>query len=1270
MASTNITTFPGKVGVSNANPTHTLSIGSNVFVDDTGTNKLVVLGSISTTGTLSGDGSGISNIQSSNVSDFASNVTRIGTLETVLGSNVTRIENLESGDITITGTKTFQDDVILESNLRVQGDLLVANTVNMTVSDPILELGSNNLNTGDIGLVMTRHGASNSNVAVFFDETADTLKLGYTLNGAGDSTLEFDSNALAVSVQGALTAASVSGDGSGLTSLNASNVSSGTLTRPISTTTGTFSGNVGIGTTNPVSILHVRGTGQTSTTSFDTSQTLGASIFVQSSDSVPGSGGSLVLGTYQGKFAAIKAGILNGTNNTMGNLHFMTRNATTDATLTNRMTITNTGNVGIGTTSPSSKLHIDNGVLVVEDTPETRTTLLLPDGDGTGGSLNEHFIGNTHIGVAQFVSEQEANTSTIAIINKDRDNNTTKNASIGFYNTDTVGTGKYAGRIGFWPTNGNAQTNEFRVYTTNTVTSGAGYDYPQQRFVINKDGNVGIGTTIPRTYLHLSAKNSDPGATEGDFVGTHNLTEYLRFTSTGDSGDVNSVSVGFKLGDDDISDANPNGRLDICANRGSDVDNDYGTIPDETIATFLGSGNVGIGTASPRTTLEVYGSIMGSTNSTLYSHNLYYDTQWKYAQADYGGAYMRMLDSEVQFWNAPNNNASANSVATVTQRVTIKENGNVGIGTASPARPLTIESSSFDGIRVKRTTAGGGSAMEFINGDGDEWTVGVGGTGTFGIYDGATFGEQFTIDTSGNVGIGTTAPGYTLDVHGTSNVGALTATSISGPLSGNASTATALETARNINGVSFNGSANITVNGLNYNVNNGWLREQGDNANFRQYGNTRQMAFRTDGTTEYASGVGGYPFVWMYGGDAASNRRMLLNSSGQLWCSDYGWLHDKFVSRNSATAQTFTDNDSNANFTGHTIDFNGSGTQVNTVNRTHRAFLLDYDTSASGGTATSGQRNYHYAMNSDMRHSGTGNQYVFYNHYLYTRSDHTSGTCNNMKGVDNIVVSSGTGLNPTIWGINTYVLKDGGSTGATSTIYGNKTEVEVGAGTVTNAYAYHAHIDRDAGTLTTGYLYYGNYAGTVGTKWGVYITGESKNYFSGNVGIGTTSPTYNLDVNGSFGAKNKGWYITGGGGNAGYNGASPNKNYFAYNVNNTVYGSSVTTYNGASSSAWRSNDGVFTYPEAGLYQVTIHMFINGTSNDRYGVFKLNDSGGTNRFSQYMYFTPSNYGSNYQRSWTTFVRVESGWQSYMQPEGGSITLYLADQHTCLLIDKIC
>src|SRR5210317_1336292 len=330
MASTNITTFPGKVGISNANPTHTLAIGSNVFVDDTGVNKLVVNGNISATGQFTGDGVGLSNIQTSNVigltdnvtrigtletdltdnvtrigtletdltdnvarigtletdltdnvtrigtletdltdnvtrigtleTDLTNNVTRIGTLETDLSDNSSRITSIESGEITITGVKTFQDDIILESNLRVQGDLLVANTVNMTVSDPILELGSNNLNTGDVGLVMTRHGSANSNVAIVFDESEDVLNMGYTLSGANDTTIELDSNALAVNIQGALTAASVNGDGSGLTNIQSSNVNdfASNVARITSLESGdmtidgekTFSSNLEVGTAN------------------------------------------------------------------------------------------------------------------------------------------------------------------------------------------------------------------------------------------------------------------------------------------------------------------------------------------------------------------------------------------------------------------------------------------------------------------------------------------------------------------------------------------------------------------------------------------------------------------------------------------------------------------------------------------------------------------------------------------------------------------------------------------------------------------------------------------------------------------------------------------------------------------------------------------------------------------------------------------------------------------------------------------------------------
>jgi hypothetical protein len=90
----------------------------------------------------------------------------------------------------------------------------------------------------------------------------------------------------------------------------------------------------------------------------------------------------------------------------------------------------------------------------------------------------------------------------------------------------------------------------------------------------------------------------------------------------------------------------------------------------------------------------------------------------------------------------------------------------VGIGTNNPVRPLTIESSSFGGLMVKRTSGGGGTAMEFVNGNGDEWTVGIGNTGIFGIFSGETFGEQFTIDTSGNVGIGAVSPTTKLHVAG------------------------------------------------------------------------------------------------------------------------------------------------------------------------------------------------------------------------------------------------------------------------------------------------------------------------------------------------------------------------------------------------------------------------------------------------------------------------------------------------------------------------
>ena len=266
------------------------------------------------------------------------------------------------GTFRISGDKTFTGDIVFESNVHMNGgNVFVANTVNLTVSDPIIELGSNNLNTGDLGIIMTRHGATNSNIALVFDESDDILRMGYTSNGASNSVISLDSNALAVSVQGALSAASVSGDGSGLTGLNASNITTGAL----STTTVTIddylihdgdtdtkigfpsadtftvttanserlrvdsSGLVGIGTNNPGDMLHVYKNGYTPRVSIETPGAHDAELKLKNSNG-------------QWVFRCLDSS---------GDLRF---NGTTGL----KAVITQSATVGIGTQTVDAPLHV------------------------------------------------------------------------------------------------------------------------------------------------------------------------------------------------------------------------------------------------------------------------------------------------------------------------------------------------------------------------------------------------------------------------------------------------------------------------------------------------------------------------------------------------------------------------------------------------------------------------------------------------------------------------------------------------------------------------------------------------------------------------------------------------------------------------------------------------------------------------------------------------------------------------------------------------
>ena len=204
--------------------------------------------------------------------------------------------------------------------------------------------------------------------------------------------------------------------------------------------------------------------------------------------------------------------------------------------------------------------------------------------------------------------------------------------------------------------------------------------------------------------------------------------------------------------------------------------------------TITKSGNVGIGTTSPGQKLDVAGNIQVSGgdrkislgNASAVNSGLYFNTisdQAYYIGRDgtTWGAGLPLIASSYFGWQFKTQNLD---------RMKITYEGNVGIGTTSPTAALHVASGPIQGQGLKETaytipTTPGNAEFLTYNNSASNWG-GIGGYTNGGMWLRAQDFSFYTpstsnptamsmhINSSGNVGIGTTSPTSLLSVGATS----------------------------------------------------------------------------------------------------------------------------------------------------------------------------------------------------------------------------------------------------------------------------------------------------------------------------------------------------------------------------------------------------------------------------------------------------------------------------------------------------------------------